>query len=415
MMASENKKAMNSKTFVILASVIVIGGLGSFFWWLNVSQFEETENATLIGHVHPVSARVPGTVKQVLVQDNQFVKQGQLIATLDSKGYEIALSQAEHNLKVTQAQAKTAYSNIGFTEKQALAQITQAKGTIGTSSSGITQSKQSVEEATASVQQAQHVLQEQDAQYQKALNDYQRYKRADPEAISEQQLDAATTNLKTAEAARNSANAALAQAQARLEQSRSNVKNNLSRLTQSKGVLQGAQAQLSQLDVIRNQYESAKASIDTALDTVEQAKLNLAYTQIVAPTSGRIGRKTVEVGQRIQAGEPLMSVVGSDVWIVANYKETQLKKMRLGQPVEVHVDAFPDHPFKGVVQSFSPASGAQFALLPPENATGNFTKIVQRIPVKILLNSESIKNYADLLMPGMSTVVAVKVSAPGKE
>jgi membrane fusion protein (multidrug efflux system) len=409
----ENPKAAKrfapGKAFAILGGLLLFGAIGGFLAWSYFSQFEETDNATLVGHVHPVSARVAGTVQEVLVDDNQYVEKGQVLAVLDPRDYQITLSQAEHNLRNAQLQAETAYKNIGYTQKQALAQMTQAAGTVGASESGIQQARQSVQEAEAAVAQARHTLQEQEAQYQKALSDYQRYKGADPEAISAQQLDAASTALKRAEAAKNSALAALNQAEARLAQAQSGVQNNMSKLTQSKGILQGAQAQISQLDVVKSQYENAKAAIATAEDAVKQARLNLAYTRIVAPASGRVGRKTVEVGQRVQAGEPLMSIVGSQIWVVANYKETQLTRMRPGQRADVHIDAFPDHVFRGTVQSFSPASGAQFALLPPENATGNFTKIVQRIPVKILLDADSVKRYANLLAPGMSTVVTVKV------
>ena len=407
------KSAVPGKALIILGGLLLTAGLGGFFGWLYASQFEETDDATLMGHVHPVSARVGGTIQDVLVNDNEYVHKGQVLAIIDPRDYQIALSQAEHNLKIAQAQTQTAYTNIGYAQKQAFAQMTQAHGSMGASESSITQAKQSVTEATAAVNQAQHHLQEQDAQYQKALNDYNRYQGANPEIVSAQQLDAISTSFKTAEAAKNAASAALNQAQARLAQAQSSVKNNVSKFTQSKGVLQSAQAQVSQLDVVKSQYESTKATIDTAIDAVNQAKLNLAYTKIIAPSSGRVGRKSLEVGQRIQGGEPLMSIVDAQVWVVANYKETQLKRMRPGQPVEIHLDAFPDHVFSGTVDSFSPASGAQFALLPPENATGNFTKIVQRIPVKILMDAKKLSNYQNLLVPGMSTVVSVKVSAPG--
>jgi membrane fusion protein (multidrug efflux system) len=288
--------------------------------------------------------------------------------------------------------------------------VTQAQGTVGASQSSIVQSQQAVGEAQAAVSQAKHMLEQQQANLQKAQSDYARYKGADPDAISGQQLEAALTNYKAAEAARNSAQAALGQTQARLAQAQANVKSSVSKLTQSKGVAQAAQAQTLQLDVVKSQYEGSLASVKMAEDQVRQAKLNLSYTRILAPVSGRVGKKTVEVGQRVQPGEQLMAVVSSDIWVVANYKETQLSRMRPGQSVEVEVDAFPSRHFEGVVNSFSPASGAQFALLPPENATGNFTKIVQRIPVKILLKADSLKGYEDLLVPGMSTVVSVKVS-----
>lgn len=407
------KKMMPSgKGLLIIVALLLVAVLGGILWWLHSSQYEQTDNATIEGHVHPVSARVAGTVIQVLVDDNQPVKKGQLIAVIDPKDYQIALSEAEHNLANAKAQAKTAYNNIAVTRKQAVSQITQAQGGITASQSGITQARQSVAEASASVEQARQSLRQQEANYQKALSDYRRYQNVNPEAISAQQLETAATSLKNAQAARDAAQAALTQTQAQLAQTRASVKSSVSKLTQSKGVAQGAQAQALQVNVVESQYEAAKTAVSVAEDAVRQAKLNLGYTRILAPSSGRVGRKTVEVGQRVQPGEPLMSLVSPQIWVVANYKETQLERMRPGQPVDIHVDAFPSHHFTGWVDSFSPASGAQFALLPPENATGNFTKIVQRIPVKILLDSKSVDGFEDLLVPGMSTVVSVQVSAP---
>ena len=411
--SSASKMLPSGKSMIILIGLSAVAILGGALWWLHLSQYEQTDDAMLEGHVHPISAKVGGTIEQVLVEDNAQVQQGQLLAVIDPKDYKVALSQAEHNLENAKAQAKTAFNNIAYTQKQANSQVTQAQGTITASESGIIQARQTVSEVDSAVSQARHMLQEQEVNYQKALSDYNRYKAVDPEAISALQLDTAAATLKNAQAARDAAKASLAQTQARLAQTRSSVKSSISKLTQSKGVVQSAQAQALQVDVVKSQYESARAAVDVAEDAVRQAKLNLSYTQIVAPASGRIGKKTLEVGQRVQAGEPLMSVVNPQVWVVANYKETQLERMRPGQPVDVHVDAFPNHRFTGHVNSFSPASGAQFALLPPENATGNFTKIVQRIPVKILLDPRALQGYEDLLMPGMSTVVSVKVSEPG--
>lgn len=408
--AFSGKALASNKSFLILIAVVLLAGVGGLGWYFYASQFEKTENATLVGHVHPVSPRVAGTITEVLVEDDQFVNQGDVIAIIDNRDYQVAVSQAESSLLNAKAQAKTAEKNIAFTQKQVASQLTQAQGTVGASQSTIVQSQQAVREAQEAVNQARHMLEQQQANLTKAQSDYARYKGTDPDAVSAQQLETALTNLKATEAAKNSAEAALSQAQARLAQTQASVKSNVSRLTQSKGVAQAAEAQGLQLDVVKSQHEGALASVKMSEDQLRQARLNLGYTRILAPVSGRIGKKTVEVGQRVQPGEQLMAVVSPEVWVVANYKETQLSRMRPGQPVEVEVDAFPSHRFEGVVNSFSPASGAQFALLPPENATGNFTKIVQRIPVKILLKPDSLKGYEQLLMPGMSTLVSVKVS-----
>ncbi|WP_373531279.1 HlyD family secretion protein [Vampirovibrio sp.] len=403
-----------NKSFLILVGVVIAVALGALLWLWQASQFEKTDNATLVGHVHPVAPRVAGTIAQVLVEDDQAVQKGDVIAVIDNQDYALMLSQAQSHLLNAKAQAKTAFSNIAYTQRQAASQVTQAQGVVGASQSTIAQSRQAVAEARAAVSQARHLLEQQAVQYQKAQSDYARYKGADPEAISAQQLETAFTALKGADAAQNSAQANLRQAEARLAQTQSSVSGNVSKLTQSQGVAQSAQAQTLQLAVVKAQYDAALASVQMAEDEVRQAQLNVGYTRILAPVSGKIGKKSVEVGQRVQPGELLMAVVSPEVWVVANYKETQLSRMRPGQSVEIEVDAFPSHHFEGVVNSFSPASGAQFALLPAENATGNFTKIVQRIPVKILLKPDSVKGYENLLVPGMSTVVSVKVSQPSQ-
>lgn len=404
------KSLFSGKALLLLVAVVCALALAGLLWWLHASQFEQTDDASLSGHVHPVSARITGNIIRVLVEDNQQVKPGQLLAIIDPREADIALSQAEHNLINARAQAKTASKNIVFAQKQAASQLTQAQGGVGTSVSTIGQSRQSVAEAAAGVKQAEQTVRQEEVSYQKALSDYHRYQAVNPDAISAQQLNTVLAQLRSSEASRNSAKAALLQSQARLSQAKTGVKSNVSRLLQSRGALQGAQAQESQVEVVRSQYESARSAIAVAEDAVRQARLNVSYTKIVAPLGGRVGRKTVEVGQRVQIGEPLMALVSSDVWVVANYKETQLERMRRGQPVNIHVDAFPNHDFKGCVESFSPASGSQFALLPPENATGNFTKIVQRVPVKIRIEAESLRGFEDLLLPGISTVTEVQVS-----
>lgn len=164
-----------------------------------------------------------------------------------------------------------------------------------------------------------------------------------------------------------------------------------------------------QTEVNRSQYAAAQAEISQAQVALKDAQLQLSYTNITAPTTGRIGRKSVEIGQRVQAGQPLMAIVNNDYWVVANFKETQLEQMQPGQPVEIKLDAYPHHPFIGRVDSISPASGATFALLPPDNATGNFTKVVQRIPVKVVFDYKSIQGYESRITPGMSAEVSVEV------
>ncbi len=174
--------------------------------------------------------------------------------------------------------------------------------------------------------------------------------------------------------------------------------------------MQLARASAVQTRVTEQDYQTDLAAVEGAQAALNAARLDLSYTKIVAPISGRIGKKVVEEGQRVEPGQPLLTIVSDDPWVVANYKETQLKNMYAGQKVDIKIDSFPDHKFEGIVESFSPASGASFAVLPSDNATGNFTKIVQRIPVKILFTTDSIKGYASRLAPGLSVLTSVDVA-----
>jgi membrane fusion protein (multidrug efflux system) len=402
------------KTLGIILVIFAVLATAGIFWWMHKAGFEDTDDAFITAHIHPVNPKVGGTIQKILVDNNQIVKAGQLLAVIDPEDYEIALRQAAHNLLIAKAQAETAKANIPFAQQQAAAQVAQAQGGIGISQSGVTQSQQAVSESRAEVATAQQTVLQQQANYQNAQLNYQRYAGANPEAVSVQQLDTARTNLRVAEAALKAARAQVNQARARLAQAQSNVSTSSSKVSQSQGIAQGATAQRLQVNVVKNQYQSAVASIGTAQDAVDQAKLNLSYTRIVAPVSGRVGQRTAEVGQRVQPGEPLMAVVNPDIWVVANFKETQLRRMKPGQPVEISVDAFPDHTFQGYIDSISPASGAQFALLPPENATGNYTKTVQRVPVKIVFDPKGIHGYENLLVPGLSVVPKVNVNVEPK-
>jgi len=202
------------------------------------------------------------------------------------------------------------------------------------------------------------------------------------------------------------------QSESKLKQAEALVNTARAELVEAQGKVVLAQASGAQTVVNERQFDVARTSIEQARAALDEANLNLSYTKIYAPTSGRIGKKTVEEGQRVEPGQPLLTVVSDESWIVANFKETQLKQMRPGDDVEIKIDSFPDHVFTGHVLSFAPGSGASFALLPSDNATGNFTKIVQRVPVKIVFNGQSVKGYEQLLVPGMSAIANVTVAKP---
>jgi len=352
--AQPAKPPRNWRVIGIVGVIALVALFTGGRMWYRSTHYVETENAYVAGHVHPISARVSGVVTKVLVEDNQVVKAGEVIAELDP---------TDQGIKVEQIRAQIAAAEQQVV--QADAQVAQVR-------------------AQASAAGAQVVQSE--ANLLRAKQDAERYGQlynTQMKAVSKAELDAAT-------AARSSAGADLAA-------KRDNV--------------QAAQAQInaaaSARDVIKSQIKVLQAQL-------KDAQQQLAYNKIVAPVAGRIGRKSVEVGARIQPGQQLAAIVQDDVWVNANFKETQLAGLAPGQKVHVVIDALPDHPLEGRVDSFSPASGNQFALLPADNATGNFTKIVQRVPVKITLPAEEIKKLGGRLVPGMSAQIEIALNQNAK-
>lgn len=392
-----------------------VGGLiaaGSFGyrWWQYATTHETTDNATVAGHIHQISSRINGTVADVLVSDNQMVQKGQLLVKLDPRDYENKVQQAEAAIETARRQAKAAQVKINLASQNAQGNTTQAQGDVESAIAAIATAKAAVKEAQAGIPAAQAAVTQAQANLQKAQADYNRYNTLFQQgAIPRQQLDTARAAYQVAQAQTSSAQQGVAQAEAKLTQSQESVTRAQAQLAASKGGLQQASASGVQTQVNRSEYEADLGALKQAQASLKDAQLQLSYTNISAPNQGRIGRKVVEVGQRVQPGQPLMAIVNKDYWVVANFKETQLERMQPRQPVEIKLDAFPHHPFIGRVESISPASGSTFALLPPDNATGNFTKIVQRIPVKVVFDPQSIRGYESRIAPGMSAEVSVEL------
>ncbi|NHZ61127.1 HlyD family secretion protein [Massilia genomosp. 1] len=331
-----------------LIAVVAIGTGGRM--WYRSSHFVETENAFVSGHVHPVSARISGVVTRVLVEDNQNVKAGDVIAELDP---------ADQRVKVEQIQAQIASAQQQVL--QADAQVEQVRAQAAAASAQVVQSE---------------------ALLLRAKQDAERFGQlytSQMKAVSKAELDAANAGRA----------GAVADVSAR------------------RGTVVAAQAQITAAGAAR---DVVKAQIKVLQTQLKDAQQQLAYNRIVAPVDGRLGRRSVEVGARVQPGQQLAAIVQEDVWITANFKETQLADLHPGQAVHVVIDAMPKHPLVGRIDSFSPASGNQFALLPADNATGNFTKIVQRVPVKIVLRAEDVKALQGRLVPGMSALAEIDIS-----
>ena len=409
-LAQKNKKKKNPVALGIVGLLAVSAGVGGYLWWQHASQYEETDDAFITGRVHQLSARVGGTVTKLLVDDNQHVKAGQLLVKIDPKDFQISLDTAK--AEAAQAELKTfeVQSNIVQNARQAEASKYQAESAIASANAGVDRAKFALSETKLGVSMAQAEIKQRKAEFIRATSDFERYQSlVQDRAATMQSFEKAKQDREVAEANLHSAEEAYKQSLTRVQQAKQAVADAESAVVRAKAAAKTAAAATAQTETTKRNLSVQEAAVKKAESQVENAQTQLSYTNVVAPVTGRVGHRTVEVGQQIERGQALMSIVSDEKWIVANFKETQLSKMRVGQEVEIKIDAFPKHKLKGRVDSISPASGAQFALLPPDNATGNFTKVVQRMPVKIVFDKESIKGLEDLLAPGMSVIPEVHV------
>ena len=329
----------------MMAVLLLAGAAASVYYYVRfVAPYESTDNAFIEGNVIPMASQVPGRVAELLVKDNQAVKQGDMLLRIDARDYEAVLAQARADLSAAHSRVE--------------------------------QTKAQVKASEAKVAQAQAAVISADAENQRAADDLKRFQAVESRAVSKSALD-------------------LAQSQSRaaggnLEAARSQVK------------AAEAEVALSAAGV-----KTASASVQQAEARLRQAELNLSYTQLTAPEDGRVTRRVVEKGAYVQPGQTLLAIVPSQYWVVANFKEIQLTHMRAGQPAEIVVEAYPGRAFKGHVESIQAGSGARFSMFPPENATGNYVKVVQRVPVKIVI--EDVLDADFVLGPGMSVFPEVRV------
>ena len=377
---------------IILAGLVIL--VAVVFLWRYLGSYEATDDAQIDGHVNAVSARVSGHVIKLNVQDNQYVEKGTVLVEIDPTDYEVAVAQARAEYADAQAQASAAGINVPITDVSTSSQVSGAEGGVSGAQAGIAAARQQFEAAKSQIAEAE-------ANNTKAQNDLLRYKQLiDKEEISQQQYDQAVDS---AQAAAATLQAARANADAYAAQ----IKQAESKLEQANADLRTAGNRPHMMRVIEARAQSAQAIADQKKAQLDQAELNLQYTKVIAPVSGAVSNRTVEVGQNLQPGQVMMMIIPLDeanIWVTANFKETQLKKIKPGQPVDIEVDAT-GKTYKGRVDSVAGASGERFSLLPPENATGNYVKVVQRIPVKIVFDAGEIKNHE--LRPGMSVVPKV--------
>lgn len=383
---SGNSLASRPHAKIIAIVVVLVLLVGGFFAYEYFQTYESTDDAQVDGHLMPLSARISGYVISVNVDDNQEVKAGTVLAEIDPKDYQVALDQAKAQLADAEASAQALNINVPIASVNSSSQISVSEADVENSRAGIAVAEDQLEAAKAQVAQAQ-------ANDVKAQNDLIRYKQlVDKQEISQQQFDQAVAAAKASSATVASAHATATAAAQQVTQAKS-------RLAQSQANLQNAQTGPKQVASTKARAISSDATVQQRQAAVEQAELNLQYTKIMAPVDGIVS-KNAEVGMNVTPGQQLFTIFPlNDVWVTANFKETQLKHMRQGQPVKITVDAN-GRTYNGKVDSIAGSSGARTSLLPPENATGNYVKVVQRVPVKIILDPN--QNSDHQLRLGMS-------------
>jgi membrane fusion protein (multidrug efflux system) len=394
------QRRSRARIFILIALVVALG-VGGYFLWEYLSSYESTDDAQVDGHVNAISARISGHISEVLVEDSQFVKAGDVLVKIDPNDYEAALAKSQADLADAQASFESSRNDLPITSTNTASTLKSAKSGRSDTGAGLLAAERQLRAAQARVETVQAQINEAQANYKKAADDAARYKQlVDKDEIARQQYDEAEQTALAAKAAVSAQDATLAEARQNVAVAEANIEQAQARIAQSDASIQSAMTWPQQVAQTEARVKSNAAKVAQQEALLDQAKLNLSYTTIVAPVSGIIGKKTAEVGQNVSPGEQLMALVPlEDIWVTANFKETQLRKMKPGQKVKFTVDAY-DHVFTGHVTGIGGASGSRFSLLPPENATGNYVKVVQRIPVRIDLEPGEDKEHR--LRVGMS-------------
>jgi membrane fusion protein, multidrug efflux system len=388
----------------IAAGVVVVCGIAAYFLYAGR---ETTDDAQVDGHITQVSARVGGTVKAINITDNQAVKKADVLVQIVSDDYEIAVSRAAAELADAEAAAEVAEVDVPMAATTSSSGMRSAGGSVDQAQAGVALAERDLDASKARLTAAQAHQREKQADAARAALDVERFKAlVAKDEISRQQFDNAV-------AARDAAAAAAEAAAADVVAAQHNVEMAAGRITQAQAGASQAQAALSvagtgpqQVTATRARAAAAAARVRQAQAALAQAKLNLDYTTVKASADGVVSKRSVEIGQVVQAGQPLLAIVQLDsVWVTANYKETQLRNIRVGQRASVAVDALGGRTYPARVDSIAPATGAKFSLLPAENATGNFVKVVQRVPVKLVLERGA--DPERQLRPGLSVTATV--------
>jgi membrane fusion protein (multidrug efflux system) len=386
---------------LVLVVVLVAVGLGGYYLWKYFNTYETTDDAQIDGHINAISGRITGNVIEVLAEDEQIVKAGDVLVRIDPRDYEVAVAKAEADLRDSEATLESSRIDIPITATNTASQLKTATSTRADASAFVLGSQRQLNAARARLEVAQAQIRDAEANVKKTSDDVARYKLlVDKNEIPRQQYDTAVDEAASAQATLDSRKASVVEAQQNIEVAQASIEQANQRIPQADASIESAMTAPKQVQVSEARAKSAQAQVAQKKALLDQAKLNLSYCTIVAPVTGIVGKKTVELGQNISPGEQLMAVVPlDDIWVTANFKETQLNRMNPGQRVRFSVHAS-GREYNGKIQAVGGASGSRFSLLPPENATGNYVKVVQRIPVRI--NLDPGQNDDHRLRPGMS-------------
>jgi membrane fusion protein, multidrug efflux system len=413
------RKANSGRKKILLwgtaGMVILVGLVFAVSEYIYTRSHESTDDAFIDGNIVPLSPRVNGHVAMVYITDNQRVKAGDLLVALDPRDFQTRLDAAAAAWQAATAADQAQNAAVELTQITAMADLDQAR-------EGVTAAEAAVQEAEAQLTLARAALDQTSAEadaarvrHQRDTADLARYRQvAQTQAVSAQELDHVRAAEQIAAADLTAARKKVTTQQAKVLETEAVLAASRAQLQQARARLAAAQSAPQRIQQSRSQANVSRADIDKAGAEMAQARLALSYTKIYAPTDGFVTKKSVEPGQFVQAGQSILAIVPHAVWVTANFKETQLTRMQPGQPVEITVDAYPDLVFNGQVDSIQHGTGARFSLLPPENATGNYVKVVQRVPVKIVFN-QTPETAQALLAPGMSVVPEVNVSAAGRK
>ena len=416
---------MGRRAVIGLAVLVALGilGWGGWAWYRSQSEVS-TDDAYVEGTISPVSAKVSGHVVELLVGDNQTVKAGQVLLRVDPRDYEAKFAQARAAVAVAEANVRAARAEVPLARETTRSQVAEARAALEGSRVSVRSSESAVDEARARLESKRAAAQAMRADVaaaqsakRKATRDLERMKALmKNDYVSRREHDDALAALETATANLESVEGRLSQTEKEVQQTEAEIASRKlaieqahQRVAEIKGTVARAESQQGQVSVKSAELARAEAQLKAAQADVAVTELNLEHTVVRAPSDGVVSKRSVEVGQVVQVGQPLLALVPlNDVWVVANFKETQLTAIRPGQRAEVRVDTYPGVVFVGTVNSISAGTGSRFSLLPPENATGNWVKVVQRVPVKILLDGKSVGNPQPL-RAGMSAVVTVRL------